>query len=450
MKCPKCGNELRESKKTPGYFLCDSCKKKFSQETLDRFQSARPVRRKKPAPVKPEEPDETTQTETNQTEEIQAEEAQTSMTPEETVPEEPVQAEADQTETSPEEPEEETVSEESIQEESVQEESSETETAEPEGQTYSNIPPEEVRNEREKEMKANYEAMLNIKDETSDDSEADDVIPVFGGFRVLIGIVSILCAAFLAYQAYDSGIFTTFIHTPGLTGIAGMVLAVCFLIGGLVVLITHRRNSVPAFIVPCIFYLGGAVGGFFIPGSVMTVQILLFVSALFGAFPLFALGCAKEIHVALRVLVFIVAVAVAAGAYYVAQYVVPQSSASSGKNLRLTTDDFTVSFEKSDIGTDYEGEQALMVYYTITNKGSETLVPSVAVTFKALQDDTTLDPTIVSDEPLSENESAEVSQGDSVRVCTSFILLDQSDVTLQLYETFGSNSNIAETTLNLD
>ena len=80
MKCPKCGNELRESKKTPGYFLCDSCKKKFSQETLDRFQSARPVRRKKPAPVKPEEPDETTQTETNQTEEIQAEEAQTSMT----------------------------------------------------------------------------------------------------------------------------------------------------------------------------------------------------------------------------------------------------------------------------------------------------------------------------------------------------------------------------------
>ena len=229
-----------------------------------------------------------------------------------------------------------------------------------------------------------------------------------------------------------------------------MVLAVCFLIGGLVVLITHRRNSVPAFIVPCIFYLGGAVGGFFIPGSVMTVQILLFVSALFGAFLLFALGCAKEIHVALRVLVFIVAVAVAAGAYYAAQYVVPQSSASSGKNLRLTTDDFTVSFEKSDIGTDYEGEQALMVYYTITNKGSETLVPSVAVTFKALQDDTTLDPTIVSDEPLSENESAEVSQGDSVRVCTSFILLDQSDVTLQLYETFGSNSNIAETTLNLD
>ena len=428
MKCPKCGNELRESKKTPGYFLCDSCKKKFSQETLDRFQSAKPVRRKKPAPVKPEEQDETTQTETIQTEEFQAD---------------PVQEEAVQTETAPEETEKETVTEEYVQDDPAAQ-------SRPEGQTYSNIPPEEILNAREKEMKANYEAMLNIKDEESESEQKDDVVPVFGGFRILIGIVSILCAAFLAYQAYDSGIFTTFIHTPGLTGIAGMVLAACFLIGGLAVLFTHRRNSAPAFIVPCIFYLGGAVGGFFIPGSVMTVQILLFVSALFGAFLLFALGCAKKIHVALRILIFIVAIAVAVGAYYAAQYVVPQNSASSGKNLRLTTDNFTVSFERSDIGTDYEGEKALMVYYTITNKGSETLVPSVAVTFKALQDDTTLDPTIVSDEPLSENESAEVNQGDSVRVCTSFVLLDESDVTLQLYETFGSNGSIAETTLNLE
>lgn len=408
MKCPKCGNELRESKKTPGYFLCDSCKKKFSQETLDRFQSANPVRRKKSAPVKLEEQEETAQTET-----------------------------------SPEETEKETFTEEPVQDNPAAQSRSE-------GQTYSNIPPEEIRNAREKEMKANYEAMLNIKDEESESEQEDDVVSVFGGFRILIGIASILCAAFLAYQAYDSGIFTTFIHTPGLTGIAGMVLAACFLIGGLTVLFTHRRNSAPAFIVPCIFYLGGAVGGFFIPGSVMTVQILLFVSALFGAFLLFALGCAKNIHVALRILIFIVAIAVTVGAYYAAQYVVPQNSASSGKNLRLTTDNFTVSFETSDIGTDYEGEKALMVYYTITNKGSETLVPSVAVTFKALQDDTTLDPTIVSDEPLSENESAEVNQGDSVRVCTSFVLLDESDVTLQLYETFGSNGSIAETTLNLE
>ncbi len=29
MNCPKCGNELRISKKDPSYGLCDECRKKF-------------------------------------------------------------------------------------------------------------------------------------------------------------------------------------------------------------------------------------------------------------------------------------------------------------------------------------------------------------------------------------------------------------------------------------
>lgn len=30
MKCPKCGKELRQSKKDPNYMLCDSCRKKYN------------------------------------------------------------------------------------------------------------------------------------------------------------------------------------------------------------------------------------------------------------------------------------------------------------------------------------------------------------------------------------------------------------------------------------
>lgn len=398
MKCPKCGNDLRESRKTPGYFLCDSCKKKFSQETLEKFQASSSVSRKK----------------TDIDTELNSPEAESNI-PVQTCPDSALE----QTDQVP---------------------------------KYSNIPPEAVRNQREEEMKANYEALLNIKETDTDNSPDLDEKPsaVLSGFRLLIGIISVFCAAFLAYQAYDSGIFTTFIHTPGLTGIAGMILSICFLLGGLITLFTHRSNSAPAFILPCIFYLGGSVGGFFVPGSVAIVQILLFVSALIGAFLLFALCCAKKIPLILRILVFIVAVAAAFGAYYGSRYVVKDISATSGKDLRLSTDNFSVSFEKIATGTDYEGENALLVYYTITNKGSDTLVPSVVVTFKAMQDYTTLDPTIVSDEPLSENESKEIAKGKSVRVCTSFVLLDQSDVTLQLYETFGSNSQKAETTLSLN
>lgn len=29
MKCPRCGNELRISRKDPSYGLCDTCRKKF-------------------------------------------------------------------------------------------------------------------------------------------------------------------------------------------------------------------------------------------------------------------------------------------------------------------------------------------------------------------------------------------------------------------------------------
>lgn len=40
MKCPRCGNELRISKKDPKYALCDTCRKKYRLPDQDR-QTAR-------------------------------------------------------------------------------------------------------------------------------------------------------------------------------------------------------------------------------------------------------------------------------------------------------------------------------------------------------------------------------------------------------------------------
>ena len=36
MKCPRCGNELRQSTKDPNYGLCDNCRKKYKwlEETV--------------------------------------------------------------------------------------------------------------------------------------------------------------------------------------------------------------------------------------------------------------------------------------------------------------------------------------------------------------------------------------------------------------------------------
>ncbi len=50
MNCPKCGNELRISKKDPRYGLCDECRKKFklpetvSPETTAEKKKVKPAR----------------------------------------------------------------------------------------------------------------------------------------------------------------------------------------------------------------------------------------------------------------------------------------------------------------------------------------------------------------------------------------------------------------------
>ncbi len=397
MKCPKCNSELRESKKTPGYYLCDSCKKKFSQETLARFKYAKSSAKN------------------------------TESSDEQEIPETLEQPIADK---------------------------------EPGGTVYSNIPPEHIRQKREKEMRENYEALLNIKEDHTplpkeeNDTEGpgsfDDEEASCRGFRLLIGILSLLGAVYLGYVAFSSGNVVTFIHTQDLTGTASMLLAVCLLIGGIITLGMQAKNSITAFLLPALFFIGGSAGSAFLPGSSLIVKILIYATAAFGVFMIFCLCCAKKIHVALRILILVLLLALAGGGVFAAQKFVVKETFGSKNTLRLVTDNFTAIYEKTDIAEDYEGMDSLLVYYTITNKGEEPLVPSVAVTFKAMQDSTTLESTLVPDEKLTENESKEIKKGDSVRVCTSFRLIDRSDITLQVSESFASDGKQAETTISID
>ncbi len=52
MNCPKCGNELRISKKDPSYGLCDECRKKFKLPENETVKKA-PLK-KKSRPVQEE------------------------------------------------------------------------------------------------------------------------------------------------------------------------------------------------------------------------------------------------------------------------------------------------------------------------------------------------------------------------------------------------------------
>ena len=110
MKCPICGQELRPGKKDPNYLLCYNCKKKFKIP-----QSARKVQKKAEAPVMTE----------------------TAVMPE--VSETTVMPEISETTVMP-------------------------EISEPEEQKYSNIPPKEVREKREQEMRDAYDELLAVGD----------------------------------------------------------------------------------------------------------------------------------------------------------------------------------------------------------------------------------------------------------------------------------------------
>lgn len=103
MKCPTCGGPLKPSKKDPDYLLCYTCKKKFK---VPQHQNEEPAQKAERTPAKKE-----------------------------------------------------TVRKNSAKKDSVRKEHPEKE------QKYSNIPPKEVRDKREREMKKAYDDMLSVEDE---------------------------------------------------------------------------------------------------------------------------------------------------------------------------------------------------------------------------------------------------------------------------------------------
>lgn len=162
---------------------------------------------------------------------------------------------------------------------------------EQEEQKYSNIPSKQVRAKREHAMRKGYEDMLstdpsyqskkrfddddeltdskqrtlNAYDDVDDDDDLDDEYEPKARFRVLrvlLGILSLGGFGFCIYSALIAGLDGI---TSGDTASAGMtyvVLALCMFVSALLLLIMQKSNSVFAFILPMILYLGGGVYAF--------------------------------------------------------------------------------------------------------------------------------------------------------------------------------------------
>lgn len=178
---------------------------------------------------------------------------------------------------------------------------------------YSNIPSEKVRNKHEKAVRKNYEDMLatgtvgkpsrkkkskqdddtkniprnvdgkhaaNVKtsakktevDDDYDDDYYDDV-PRFRAMRIILGIISVVGFGFFIYRGFMTGLAGT---TEGIEDASGMIyiiVALCMLVSALIYFIMQKANTVFAFLLPMLFYLGGGVFAFMKKGDDMQLLI---------------------------------------------------------------------------------------------------------------------------------------------------------------------------------
>ena len=181
-----------------------------------------------------------------------------------------------------------------------------------EEQKYGNIPAEEIRDKREKAVRKGYEDMLATdpdskaakkkkKEETetakakedvksrkmddyddaksSDDEDDDeyeyvDEYPRFRPGRIILGIISLLAFGFCIYKGFVTGLSTSGADVTSAPGMNYVIVALCMLVTALLYFIMNNRDTLFAFLIPMIVYIGSAVFAFLKHGDEFELLIL--------------------------------------------------------------------------------------------------------------------------------------------------------------------------------
>ena len=199
-----------------------------------------------------------------------------------------------------------------------------TATDNSEEQKYGNIPAEEIRDKREKAVRKGYEDMLatdpdskaakkkkkeeaetakakedvksrkmdDYDDEKSSDDEDDDEYeyvdeyPRFRPGRIILGIISLLAFGFCIYKGFVTGLSTSGADVTSAPGMNYVIVALCMLITALLYFIMNNRDTLFAFLIPMIVYIGGAVFAFLKHGDEFELLILAGVSGVLAVISL--------------------------------------------------------------------------------------------------------------------------------------------------------------------
>ena len=199
-------------------------------------------------------------------------------------------------------------------------------TDDSEEQKYGNIPAEEIRDKREKAVRKGYEDMLatdpdskaakkkkkeeaetakakkdvksrkmdNYDDEKSSDNEDEnddeyeyvEEYPRFRPGRIILGIISLLAFGFCIYKGFVTGLSTSGADVTSAPGMNYVIVALCMLVTALLYFIMNNRDTLFAFLIPMILYIGGAVFAFLKHGDEFELLVLAGVSGVLAVISL--------------------------------------------------------------------------------------------------------------------------------------------------------------------
>ena len=193
-----------------------------------------------------------------------------------------------------------------------------TATDNSEEQKYGNIPAEEIRDKREKAVRKGYKDMLatdpdskaakkkkkeeaetakakedvksrkmdDYDDEDDDEYEYVDEYPRFRPGRIILGIISLLTFGFCIYKGFVTGLSTSGADVTSASGMNYVIVALCMLVTALLYFIMNNRDTLFAFLIPMILYIGCAVFAFLKHGDEFELLILAGVSGVLAVISL--------------------------------------------------------------------------------------------------------------------------------------------------------------------
>ena len=123
-------------------------------------------------------------------------------------------------------------------------------------------------------------------EDDDDEYEYVDEYPRFRPGRIILGIISLLAFGFCIYKGFVTGLSTSGADVTSAPGMNYVIVALCMLVTALLYFIMNNRDTLFAFLIPMIVYIGSAVFAFLKHGDEFELLILAGVSGVLAVISL--------------------------------------------------------------------------------------------------------------------------------------------------------------------